>query len=365
MQKKRHLTIFQEHIVQYVGETVIKENKSFVMTYHELGDLSAQDKTRRFTSFEIIQIGCQTLQALVFLHSRGMIHRDLKPANILVQRRDPLHIRVADFGLASDASTFKTYCGTQDYMAPEIGRGSYTSAVDMWALGVIIFAMSDGLPRLNPNVCQKLWCKAILAKVMSWGKTGGSLASIVSTAMIQESPEDRLSARECLARFDALLPPARSPEATGMTAPSSTGNTTPHRVAGFFLRAPTELATHNAIKDERQITITHVKKTATDSPSSSSFFSRPAETGVESGNRGLSSAAQTIKRNAGTKLYDMDSKAGFWPTVKKRKASAEAAEPGPEILTRTVPDLGSEGNLRSRAKKPKTDHDGGEAGEEP
>ncbi|VEL21388.1 unnamed protein product, partial [Protopolystoma xenopodis] len=82
-----------------------------------------------------------------YLHDSGISHRDLKPENILLSGPDNrCLIKVTDFGLSKlvDSNTMlRTFCGTPTYLAPEIlesaGSGVYTSAVDVWSLGVILY----------------------------------------------------------------------------------------------------------------------------------------------------------------------------------------------------------------------------------
>ena len=95
-----------------------------------------------------------------------MIHRDLKPENLLMVSRTPntedyMTLKIADFGLSamrseakSDAEWNKTlqeFCGTQDYLAPEVftiaasrkkGENHYTGKVDVWSCGVIYYLPS-------------------------------------------------------------------------------------------------------------------------------------------------------------------------------------------------------------------------------
>jgi len=84
--------------------------------------------------------------ALEYLHSFNIAFRDLKPENILLNRSG--HVKLCDFGFAKvvDDRTW-TLCGTPEYLAPEVIMGTgHDSAVDWWALGVLIFEMIAGYP---------------------------------------------------------------------------------------------------------------------------------------------------------------------------------------------------------------------------
>ena len=75
------------------------------------------------------------------------MHRDIKPENILLFDSDFDCIKLCDFGWATVAADENrlTFCGTADYLAPEIARKEeYSSEVDIWACGILLYEMLTG-----------------------------------------------------------------------------------------------------------------------------------------------------------------------------------------------------------------------------
>ena len=100
------------------------------------------------------QVAITMLDAIKYLHTQGVAHRDLKPENILLKDKGTSAIKITDFGLskifADDAAgevTMKTACGTPGYVAPEVlGHEAYSSQVDLWSVGVIVYILLCGFP---------------------------------------------------------------------------------------------------------------------------------------------------------------------------------------------------------------------------
>src|SRR5262245_63805214 len=85
-------------------------------------------------------------RAVSYLHDHGIVHRDLKPANVFLENGV---VKVGDYGLSKSISTSQRTAQTQSvgtvhYMAPEISTGNYNKQVDIYAAGVILFAMVTG-----------------------------------------------------------------------------------------------------------------------------------------------------------------------------------------------------------------------------
>jgi len=84
------------------------------------------------------------------MHSNRVIHRDLKLGNLFLN--DKMEIKIGDFGLAAklefDGERKKTFCGTPNYIAPEIfdNKNGHSYEVDIWSLGVIIYTLLIGKP---------------------------------------------------------------------------------------------------------------------------------------------------------------------------------------------------------------------------
>eukprot|EP01064_Diplonema_japonicum_P023817 TRINITY_DN34249_c0_g1_i1.p1 TRINITY_DN34249_c0_g1~~TRINITY_DN34249_c0_g1_i1.p1 ORF type:complete len:451 (+),score=58.18 TRINITY_DN34249_c0_g1_i1:75-1427(+) len=143
MEMKCPFIISAEAVFSYDGVPCI------VMPLLEGGDLDLHlDLTpegyfsRERTMFHAAEILC----ALDYLHAKGVVYRDLKPENVVLDSDG--HTVLTDMGHArslSSTSRAETFCGTAEYLAPEIlNSDGHTHAVDHWALGILLFEMSAG-----------------------------------------------------------------------------------------------------------------------------------------------------------------------------------------------------------------------------
>ncbi|KAG7299056.1 hypothetical protein JYU34_017531 [Plutella xylostella] len=160
------------------------------------GDLfSRLSKEVMFTEEDVKFYLAELALALEHVHQLGIIYRDLKPENILLDADG--HIALTDFGLSKlPADSDKTYsfCGTVEYMAPEVvNRKGHTFAADWWSFGVLMFEMLTGNLPFHGATRHDTMTQILKAKLAMPSNLSEEAQSLLR-ALFKRTPQNRLGA---------------------------------------------------------------------------------------------------------------------------------------------------------------------------
>lgn len=202
-----------EHILPLVefGE---EQGRLFLVTpYIQGGTLSRRLQSGALALADIHQLFTALVQAVAYIHKRGVIHRDLKPSNILLDQQEDsnqTYIRLIDFGIATvpgalanpPLTTTGNEMGTLAYMAPERLHGVAAVSNDIYSLGIILYQMLTGQLPDAENVVP----------------LPESLETVVHRCVVVDPAKRFASAEELLQGFDHAY---RTLTITSLTQPRS------------------------------------------------------------------------------------------------------------------------------------------------
>jgi len=133
--------------------------------------------------------------AIEYLHSKKCIHRDIKPENILNCLGQ---LKIADFGWSvhSPSVKRKTFCGTLDYLPPEIVESKlYDDKIDLWCLGVLCYEFCVGIPPFDSRTHKDTYDKIRSVNYKFPSHLSLEVKDLISN-LLQKDPRKRLTIKE-------------------------------------------------------------------------------------------------------------------------------------------------------------------------
>ena len=191
------------HIVKLHNHFEDDNNFYLVLELAEGGTVF--QKLAKFKSFDeaaAAQYMREIILAVEYLHSRDppIIHRDIKPENLLLDKegRDG-RIKLADFGWSNFFNpdrTRMTYCGTLDYLAPEmINQQGHSTNLDLWNLGVLLFELLTGSAPFQASNQAAMFEKILKVRI-TFPKNFPPLAKDLISKLLKANPDERIQLTE-------------------------------------------------------------------------------------------------------------------------------------------------------------------------
>lgn len=169
----------------------------FLMEFLNGGDLMFHIvESKKFSEDRARFYAAEILCGLQFLHGQGIIYRDLKLDNVLLDSQG--HCKISDFGMCKKISNdgkAQTFCGTPDYIAPEILKGQmYSFSVDFWSFGVLLYEMLTGYSPFHGDDEEQLF-QAIQEHDVLYPSSMNEASAVCVRQLLERDPTRRLGVR--------------------------------------------------------------------------------------------------------------------------------------------------------------------------
>mmetsp|Transcript_890 Transcript_890/g.2052 ORF Transcript_890/g.2052 Transcript_890/m.2052 type:complete len:739 (+) Transcript_890:87-2303(+) len=207
---------------------IYKDKQSFklimeVCSGGELFDCIVDEGSSGFSERDAANLMRQMFGGITYMHRANFCHRDIKPENFLLREKAPISkciIKICDFGLATkfrQDKPLRTKAGTPYYVAPEVLKGNYNEACDMWSLAVIMYILLCGYPPFDGNGDDTLTLKLVRKGEYSfddaeWGKISNDAKDLIRKLLVPQP--QRMSAEEAL---NHVWIEKRAPQASATT----------------------------------------------------------------------------------------------------------------------------------------------------
>lgn len=250
-------SVEHENIVELYEKIETEDMIYLIMEYVEGGDLLDFINSKRYLSESLARsLFTDLLKAVEKCHSLNIVHRDLKCENLLLTSKDKLpKLKLTDFGFARtfDDKKLETYCGSYAYAAPEVilGEPYVGEPVDIWSMGVILYAMVSGkLPFKDSDV------RTLLSEISHHMVFSSRLSEEIKDLiqkMLTFKPSERATI-ETIKQHDWMRRP----------------------ISSMTIKVPTSRAKNPSVAVAKPATMQKTQKSSTQGDHSSDFATKPA-----------------------------------------------------------------------------------------
>ncbi|XP_012283740.1 maternal embryonic leucine zipper kinase [Orussus abietinus] len=194
-------TLIHQHICRLYQVIETESHYFMVIEYCSGGELFDHIvQKNRLTERESRKFFRQIVSAVAYLHSLGYAHRDLKPENVLLDKEQ--NLKLIDFGLCAKPkggmqAHLYTSCGSPTYAAPELilGKKYLGSEIDIWSMGVLLYALLCGFLPFDDNNIENLYRKILSGKYDEPSWLSSSSRRLIRS-MLQTDPKKRITVEE-------------------------------------------------------------------------------------------------------------------------------------------------------------------------